>query len=215
MRANGTASGPAGSGASCISVSMPTRVKSSRWNWRRMMSATSPNCPTYLIRSMLTLRRTRWCSPVSTPAASCCRPFATPAIWIFGTLRRDGVVPIILQATNATTASALGRLNRVVLGLGGNDLLLEACQHLLPVGHAQTPIGDIVETIRSVDRHEVGKRLVTVSPDLHQPHNPSHASTPGQIQTRKYRSGTRTPKLAAVPAANREVCPMTANPGLP
>ena len=27
-------------------------------------------------------------------------------------MRRDGVVPIILQATNATTASALGRLNR-------------------------------------------------------------------------------------------------------
>jgi Isochorismatase family len=27
---------------------------------------------------------TRWCSPVSTPAASCCRPFATPAIWIIG-----------------------------------------------------------------------------------------------------------------------------------
>jgi hypothetical protein len=26
----------------------------------------------------------RWCSPVSTPAASCCRPFATPAIWIIG-----------------------------------------------------------------------------------------------------------------------------------
>src|SRR5260370_12244110 len=27
---------------------------------------------------------TRWCSPVSTPAASCYRPFATPAIWSIG-----------------------------------------------------------------------------------------------------------------------------------
>jgi hypothetical protein len=100
-------------------------------------------------------------------------------------MRRDGVVPIVLQTTNATTASALRRLNQVVPGLGGNDLLLEACQHLLPVGYAQTQIGDIVETIRSVNRHDVGKRLVTVTPDLHQPHNPSHASTPGQITDAK------------------------------
>jgi hypothetical protein len=27
---------------------------------------------------------TRWCSQVSTPAASCCRPFVTPAIWTIG-----------------------------------------------------------------------------------------------------------------------------------
>jgi hypothetical protein len=45
---------------------------------------------------------------------------------------------------------------------GGNDLLLEACQHPLPVSHGQTQIGNIVEIIRPVDRHDVGKRLVTV-----------------------------------------------------
>jgi DDE domain len=77
--------------------------------------------------------------------------------------------------------------------------ITEACQYPLPVGHGQTQIGDIVETIRSVDRHDVGKRLVPVRFDLHQPHNPSHASTPGQITDAEYRSGTRTPKLAAVP----------------
>lgn len=93
-------------------------------------------------------------------------------------MRRDRVVPVVLQVTNATTGSASWPLNRVVPGLGGNDLLLEACQYPLSVGHGQTQIGDIVKTIRSVDRHDVGKRLVTISPDLHQPHNPSHAPTP-------------------------------------
>ena len=68
----------------------------------------------------------------------------------------------------------------MVPGLRRNDLLLEACQHLLPVGHGQTQIGDIVKIIRPVDRHDVGKQLFTVSLDFHQPHNPSHASTPGQ-----------------------------------
>jgi hypothetical protein len=92
-------------------------------------------------------------------------------------MRRDRMVPVVLEVTNATTASALWPLSRVAPGLSGNDLLLEACHHPLPVSHGQTQIGDIVEIIRPVDRHDVGKRLVTVSPDLHQPHNPSHAST--------------------------------------
>jgi hypothetical protein len=93
----------------------------------------------------------------------------------------------VLHVTNATTASAVRPPNRVAPGLGDNDLLLEACQHLLPVGHAQTQIGDIFETIRSVNRYDVGKRLITVTPDLHQPHNPSHASTPGQTTDAKIR----------------------------
>jgi hypothetical protein len=32
--------------------------------------------------------------------------------------------------------------------LRGNDFLLKACQHLLPVGHGQTQVGDIVKIIR-------------------------------------------------------------------
>jgi hypothetical protein len=134
-------------------------------------------------------------------------------------MRRDHMVPVILEVTNATTASALWPRNRVAPGLGGNDLLLEACQHPFPVGRAQTQIGDIIELIRPVrvrsfevdfnvkrespsqtyklernrfnlkrsrsNRRDVGKRFVTVSPDLHQPHYPSHASTPGQTKDAK------------------------------
>src|SRR5271165_4264401 len=141
-------------------------------------------------------------------------------------MRRDRMVPVVLQLTNATTASALWPLNRVAPGLGGNDLLLEACQYLLPVGHGQTQIGDIVKTIRSVDRHDVGKRLVTVSPDLHQPHNPSHASTPGQITDAKIplwpshpqscggpdRMGTVRPYVATATTVD-SACDLTQVPG--
>jgi hypothetical protein len=100
-------------------------------------------------------------------------------------MRRDGMVAIVFYVANATTGSALWALNRVAPGLGGNDLLLEARQHTLPFGHGQAQIGDIVEAIRPVDRHDVGTRLVTVSPDFHKPHNPSHAPTPGQITDAK------------------------------
>src|SRR3954452_14557171 len=115
-------------------------------------------------------------------------------------MRRDRMVPVILYVTNATTTSALRPPNRVAPGLRGNDLLLEACQHPLSVGHGQPQIGDIVKIIRPVDLDDVGERLFTVSSDFHQSYDPSHASTPGQIKRRKYRFGPPTPKLAAVPA---------------
>jgi hypothetical protein len=82
-------------------------------------------------------------------------------------MRRDHMVPVVLYVTNATAASALWPLNRVALGLRGNDLPLEACQHPLSVGHGQTQTGDIVKIIRPVDRHDVDKWRFTVSPDLH------------------------------------------------
>jgi hypothetical protein len=82
-------------------------------------------------------------------------------------VRRDHMVPVVLYVANATAASALWPLNRVALCLRGNDLLLEACQHPLSVGHRQTQTGDIVKIIRPVDRHDVDKRRFTVSPDLH------------------------------------------------
>jgi hypothetical protein len=95
-------------------------------------------------------------------------------------LRRDSMVPVVLHGTNATTDPPRRSTNRVAAGWGGNDRLLQACQSPLRVGNGWSQIGDIGKIIRSVDRHDGGKRLVTVSPDLHQPDNPGHASTAGQ-----------------------------------
>jgi hypothetical protein len=96
-------------------------------------------------------------------------------------MRRYGMVPVVLHMTNATTVSAIRPANRVAPSLCGNDFLLEACQQPSPVGHGQTQVGDIFKIIQPVDRQDVGERLFTVSPDFHQPHNPSHTSTPGKI----------------------------------
>jgi hypothetical protein len=84
-------------------------------------------------------------------------------------------------------------MNRVALGLRGDDLLLEACQNPLSVGHGHTQIGDIVKTIRPVDRNDVDKRRFTVSPDLQQPLNPNHASTPDQDNRRENTALTLAP----------------------
>jgi len=121
-------------------------------------------------------------------------------------MRRDSVVPVVVQVTNATTASALWPLNRVVPGLGGYDLLWEPCQYLLPVGNRQTQIDDIVKISRSVDRLDVGKRLVTVSPDLHQPHNPSHASAPGPITDAKIPLWHSHPQTRGGPGERDDRC---------
>jgi len=67
-------------------------------------------------------------------------------------MRRYGMVPVVLHVTDATTVSAIRPPNRLAPGLRGNDLLLEACQHPLPVGHGQSQIGDIVKIIRPVDQ---------------------------------------------------------------
>ena len=115
-------------------------------------------------------------------------------------VRRDHMVPVVLYVANATAASALWPLNRVALGLRSNDLLLEASQHPLSVGHGQTQIGDIVKIIRPVDRHDVDKRRFTVSPDLHQPHNPNHASTPGQTTDAKIPLWPSHPQTCGGPA---------------
>jgi hypothetical protein len=105
----------------------------------------------------------------------------------------------ILEVTNATTASALWPLNRVAPGLAGNDLLLEACQHPFPVGHAQTQM--------AISSRSSGRLIVMTPANGSSPSAPIctgltvQATRPPLVRqkTRKYRSGPRTPKLAAIP----------------
>jgi hypothetical protein len=77
---------------------------------------------------------------------------------------------------NTATPSAIRPPNGVASGLRGDDLLLEACQHSLGFAEGETQIADIGEIIGSVDPHDVGAPLLTISPDLHQPYNPSHST---------------------------------------
>jgi hypothetical protein len=112
--------------------------------------------------------------------------------------RRYHMVPVVLHAANAATASTIRSSNGVAPGLRGNDLLLEACQQQLPVGQGQTKIGDIAEIIGPVDLHHVGALLLTTSLGFHQPHNPSHASTPS------HRTDAKNTPLALTPPISRQ-----------
>src|SRR5208283_51066 len=94
--------------------------------------------------------------------------------------RRDRMVPVIFHSAHLATASAVRPPDGVALGLRRDDLLLEAGQQQLPFGQGHPYVGDITEIIRPVDLQDVGALSLTVSPGFHQPHNPSHASTPDQ-----------------------------------
>jgi hypothetical protein len=62
----------------------------------------------------------------------------------------------------------------------------------------------IVKIIRPVDRHDVDKRRLAVSPDLHQPHNPNHASTPGQTTDAKIPLWPSHPQTCGGPQETRD-----------
>ena len=104
---------------------------------------------------------------------------------------RYHMVPVVLDAANAATASTIRPPTGVIPGLRGDDLPLDARQQQLPFGQGQTQTGDITEVIRPVDLHDVGALLPTISPGFYQPHNPGHASTPSQridVKTPAWRS---------------------------
>jgi hypothetical protein len=106
---------------------------------------------------------------------------------------------------NTATPSAIRPPNGVASGLRGDDFLLKAGEHSLRLGEGQAQMGDIGKIIGSVDPHDVGAPLLTISPDLHQPYNPSHSTilshrtdpviTPDGVQTH-----SSTPSTSGAPA---------------
>jgi hypothetical protein len=56
----------------------------------------------------------------------------------------------------------------MVVGLRGDDLLLNLCQQQLPFGQRQTQIGDFTETIRPANRYHIETSRLTINPSLNQ-----------------------------------------------
>src|SRR5689334_10244094 len=98
--------------------------------------------------------------------------------------RRYRMVPVVLHTAYAAAVAASRPPNSMVPGLCGDDLLLETCQQQLRFGQGQTQIGDIAEIIGPVDLNDVCRLPLALSADLHQPHNPGHASTPRSTNRR-------------------------------
>ena len=66
----------------------------------------------------------------------------------------------------------------MLVGLRGDDLLLNTRQKLLRFGKCQTQMADIAKTIRPVDLHDVGTARLTIDTRFDQPQNPSHPRSP-------------------------------------
>jgi len=78
-------------------VVKPASARSLAPTWRRCCAPTAS---------------TRWCSPVSTPAAACCRPFATPAIWIIGWSSSAIAAPTQMQRCMRCRSTSSSRSRR-------------------------------------------------------------------------------------------------------
>ena len=113
---------------------------------------------------------------------------------------RQRMVPIILHTADPATARAFRSLNRVVPGLRGDDLPLNTCQQPLRLGQGQTQTGDVAEIAGPVDLQEVRARPFALSPGLHQPQHPAHASILGQ------RTGAKLSNLPSHPQSRDSPC---------
>ncbi len=114
------------------------------------------------------------------------------------------MVPVVLHTANAVTARALRPPNRMAPSLRGDDLPLNARQQQLRFGQGQTQIGNIAEIIGPSDLQNVRAWPLALSPDLHQPQHPSHASTLGQRTNAKIPDRPPHPQSCDGPGLDRE-----------
>jgi hypothetical protein len=72
----------------------------------------------------------------------------------------------------------------VVVGLRGNDRLLQAYQSLLRFGQRQTQIGDLTKIIRPADHHHIATSRLSVHFRPNQTQRPFHPRVPSRQHTR-------------------------------
>src|SRR3954465_8394946 len=113
--------------------------------------------------------------------------------------RGDRVLTIILDPAGRATAAARRTARGVQPRLCSDELLLDASQELLTLGHSQAQGGQIREVVRSGDPHDLRAAFGARGPNAYQLHDPGHAVSAHQSTSRKVPSWTRTPNPAAVP----------------
>jgi len=116
------------------------------------------------------------------------------------------MVPVVLHTANIATARALRPPNRMAHSLRGDDLPLNARQQPLRFGQGQTQVGDIDKIIGPSDLHDVRAWPLALSPDLHQPQHPSHASTLGQRTNAKITNWPLHPQTCDSPHDAEPAC---------
>src|SRR4051812_1759868 len=107
--------------------------------------------------------------------------------------RGDRVLTIILDPAGRATAAARRMARSVPTRLCSDELLLDASQELLTLGHSQAQGGQIREVVRSGDPHDLRAAFGARGPDAYQLHDPGHAVYAHRSTSRKVPSWTRTP----------------------
>jgi hypothetical protein len=77
--------------------------------------------------------------------------------------------------------SAIRSQRRVIVGLRGNDHLLNSRQQLLALSQRQTQVGDIAKTTRPADLCHIEASGLTIDAGSNQQQNPLHRQTPSNM----------------------------------
>ena len=118
--------------------------------------------------------------------------------------RRDLVQPPILDVTSPAAGRAIRSQNRMIVGLRGNDRLLNARQKLLRLGQRQPQIRDVAKVVGPADLHHVDTPRPAVSPRFDQLQNPPHPRSPSrQRPDRSYRFRPYPPNVWTLPMLTR------------
>jgi len=103
------------------------------------------------------------------------------------------MVLIFLHVAHVDAACAGPLPNGPGPDLCGNHLVLKACQQPLRLGQDQIQIGNIGEIIGPADLHNIRGLCLALSPDVHELHNPGHASNVRQKTNAGYNPLALTP----------------------
>jgi hypothetical protein len=90
------------------------------------------------------------------------------------------MTPPVLDVTRLTARRAIWTQNRVIVGLDGDDRLLQARQDLLRLSQCQPQLGDLAEATKWPDTQYIDDPCRTIDPGFNQAQNPRHSRTRSQ-----------------------------------
>ena len=121
---------------------------------------------------------------------------------------RDLAQPPVLEVTSPAAGRAVRPQNRVIVGLHGNNRLLNVRQKPLRLHQRQPRVRDITKTAGPADLEHIHTPGPAVGPRLDQPQHPSHARSPSRRRPGwSYRFRPKLPSFWTLPTAlYSEVC---------
>src|SRR5712671_3105589 len=109
---------------------------------------------------------------------------------------RDLVKPPVLDVTSPAAGRAIRPQSRMIVGLHGNNRLLNVRQKLLCLGQRQPHIPDIAKVDGPADLQHIDTPCPAVGPLFDQPQNPSHPRSPSRRRSAGHIAPVLIPPLS-------------------